>query len=366
MSGVFAALLAMMAFAVTAAAELPPGTAPAAAPKEAAAAPPAASPAASKPAPGAAKAEPSPAATPAAPQPSASPGTPPPDKASPSPQAKYTLRYKFKPGQTLRWEVVHRARVETAIAGVSQTVETYSKSIKVWRVTAVDAEGTATFENSVEQVEMRQKSSGRMERHYNSQTDKTPPPEFQEVAQSVGVPLWAITLDPLGKIVKRQILKAKPGTESHGQITLPLPQDPVAVGQTWTLAYESELAGNDGTVKKVKIQQSFTLESVHGNVATIRVSSQVLTPIRDPATEALLVQREPSGRVRFDIAAGKILEGEMDIDKEIVGFAGKASTMHYRTRLTEKYLDTPEAAASGAEAAASRPATQHGQPAAKR
>ncbi len=280
--------------------------------------------------------------------------------------AKYLLRYKFQPGQTLRWEVVHRARVETAIAGVSQTVETYSKSIKVWRVRAVAPDGTATFENSVEHVEMRQRSSGRMERHYNSQTDKNPPPEFQDVAQSVGVPLWAITLDPRGRIVKRQILKARPGTETQGQITVPLPEDPVAVGHTWTVPLEVELAGNDGTVKKVKIQQSFTLESVEGTVATIRVASQVLTPLRDPAQEALLVQREPSGRVRFDIEAGRVLEEQMDVDKEVVGFAGKASTLHYRTRLTEKYLGPPEADPSGAEATASRSATDSPPAAAKR
>lgn len=280
--------------------------------------------------------------------------------------AKYTLRYKFQPGQTLRWEVIHRARVETSIAGVSQTVETYSKSIKVWRVTAVGPEGNATFENSVEQVEMRQKSTGRMERHYNSQTDKSPPPEFRDVAQSIGVPLWAITLDPRGKIVKRQILKAKPGTETQGQITLPLPEEPVAVGHTWSLAFELELAGNDGTVKKVKIQQRFTLERVEAGIATIRVSSQVLTPIRDPAHEALLVQREPSGLVRFDLQAGRVIEEQMDIDKEVVGFAGKASTMHYRTRVTEKYLGPTDTGLSGGEATASRPATPDAPHAAKR
>lgn len=375
MSRTFVGLLAAIAVAMTGAmhAEMPQTAARAAAPKQTAAAPPAAGTAVQesaqspeKTAPSAAKTAPSAAAAPPVGQPSPSTGEPFPEKKPSGNATKYTLRYKFKPGQTLRWEVVHRARVETAIAGVSQTVDTYSRSIKVWRVTAVASDGTATFENSVEQVEMRQKSSGRMERRYDSQTDKNPPPEFQGVAQSIGVPLWSITLDPLGKIVKREILKAKPGTETQGQITLPLPQDPVAVGQTWTLAYESELAGNDGTVRRVKIQQRFTLESVEENVATIRVSSQVLTPVREPAVEALLVQREASGRVRFDIDAGKVLEEQMEIDKEVVGFAGKASTMHYRTRLTEKYLGPSEAAAPRTEATASRPTTHGGPPPAKR
>lgn len=365
MSALWVALVGPLVLAVTASNGEASQVAAPAVPEKPSAAPVAGGAAPSESAPGASKPQSS-SAGPAAQQPASNPGTPSSSSAKAPSAAKYILRYKFKPGETLRWEVVHRARVETAIAGVSQTVDTYSKSIKVWRVTEVAPDGSATFENSVEHVEMRQKSSGRMERHYNSQTDKNPPPDFRDVAQSVGVPLWAITLDPLGKIVKRQILKAKPGTETQGQITLPLPKDPVAAGQTWTLTYDTELAGNDGTVKRVKIQQSFTLEGVEGNVATIRVSSQVLSPIRDPALEALLVQREPSGRVRFDIAKGKVIEEEMDIDKEIVGFAGKASTMHYRTRLTEKYLDSAGAGDSGAEATASRPAPQDGAPPAKR
>ena len=46
----------------------------------------------------------------------------------------YTLRYRFQPGETLRWEVVHRARIKTTVSGTTETAEMVSTSVKAWRV----------------------------------------------------------------------------------------------------------------------------------------------------------------------------------------------------------------------------------------
>ena len=88
---------------------------------------------------------------------------------------KYTLRYKFHPGETIRWEVEHRSNVRTTVSGTTQTAETLSISVKAWRVAEVQPDGTATFEHSVEWVDMRQKLTGRDEVRYNSRTDAKPP-----------------------------------------------------------------------------------------------------------------------------------------------------------------------------------------------
>ena len=55
--------------------------------------------------------------------------------------AKYLLRYKFRPGDTLRWKVVHRATVDATVSGVSQMTEAVTVSTKVWKVRKVDASG---------------------------------------------------------------------------------------------------------------------------------------------------------------------------------------------------------------------------------
>ena len=128
-------------------------------------------------------------------------------------------------------------------------------------------------------------------------------------------------------------------------MTIPLPERPVPVGHTWSFPQDIDVKLNTGGIKKVKARQAVTLESVKTGVATIRVATQILTPIDDPAIESQLIQRESSGTVRFDIDAGRVLSQQMDVDKHVVGFRGPASSLHYLTRFTEELLPSAERAA---------------------
>jgi len=252
----------------------------------------------------------------------------------------YEFRYRFKPGQTLRWEVMHRSKVDTTVSGVTQTAETLSKSIKQWWVQEVKPDGSATFIHLVESVDMRQKLSGCKEVCYNSRSDDQPPVGFQHVAESVGVPLATITLDARGNVINRVRNQVKAGAKSGSQITVPLPEEPIPVGHTWSFPHDIAVKTNIGTIKKVKSRQTFTLRSVKTGIATIGVATQILTPIDDPALESQLIERASSGTVRFDIEAGRIIAQQMDLDKRVVGYPNPASSLHYVTRFTEKFLPT--------------------------
>jgi hypothetical protein len=261
---------------------------------------------------------------------------------------KYTLRYKFHPGETIRWEVIQRTRIRTTVSGTTQIAEMVSKSVKAWRITDVEPDGTARFEHLVESVDMRQKFSGQQEVRYNSQTDEKPAPGFETVAQSIGVPLAVITMDNKGEILKRERKPVRAAAQNEeGQITISLPDEAVPVGHTWSFPYEIEVPLEDGTVKKVKTLQKFKLASVKTGVATIEVATKILTPIHDPAIEAKVIQKEQSGTVRFDADAGRVLGQQMDLDRRVVGFTGNnpASSLHYLTRFTETLLaDAPKTA----------------------
>jgi len=256
---------------------------------------------------------------------------------------KYTLRYRFQPGETVRWEVEHRSNVRATVSGTTQSTETSSVSLKAWRVVDVQPDGAVTFEHRVERVDMRQKLSGRDEVRYNSETDPVPPPGFEDAAKSVGPVLATVTIDPTGKILKRG--NAKPAavpsatgepSPADGWMTIPLPPEPVPIGHAWSLPADLEIPLEGGMVKKIRAVQQFVLEDVRTGVATIRVSTDILTPITDPAVESQLVQREASGRVRFDIDAGRVLGQQMDVDKRVVGFRGDASSIHYLNRFSER------------------------------
>jgi hypothetical protein len=258
--------------------------------------------------------------------------------------AKYDLKYKFKSGETLRHEVVHKATVETTIKGTSQTAETRTTSIKTWRVDDVKDDGAVVFTHLIESIDMWQKMQGRQEQRYNSRTDKTPPPGYEDVAKQVGTPLTKITMNARGEIIKREEKQNQPNTNPT-QITIPLPANPVPVGHQWNKSFTIPITANNGVVKKVDLRQLYTLEHVATGVATIKVESQVLTPINDPALEAQLIQRMTEGTVKFDIDAGRVISQQTDLNRQVIGFNGPASSMRYLTRVEEKLLpSTPQTA----------------------
>jgi hypothetical protein len=281
----------------------------------------------------------------------------------PAAATKYELRYKFTPGEVVMTEVVHQANVRTTIQGTTQTAETRSCSTKLWKIDSVDASGNATFTHMVDNIEMWQKASGRQEVRYNSQTDETPPAGYEEVAKSVGVPLSIVTMDPRGTIVKREI-PHKGALNVSTQITMPLPEGPIAIGETWSTPIEVDVTLQDGSHKKVQTRQQFTLENVTDGIAHVAIDSQVLTPIRDPSIEAQLVQRMSTGWVKFDLEAGRVVSQQLELDKHVVGFNGPASSMHYVTRVTETLLGDGEAGSAeagsqpGADETAERPASE--------
>ncbi len=261
----------------------------------------------------------------------------------------YLLRYKFKPGEQVRWQVEHRAEVTNTAAGTTQTAETTSRSVKLWTVKSINEAGHFIFVHSVEHVDMRQKVTGQQEVHYDSELHQDPPPGFEQVASAVGVPLTVFTLDELGKVVHRED-QGESGEQNPRDITIPLPEEAVPVGHVWKIPYVDKVPDKQGQrLKEVKTQQKFTLLKVDDGIAQIEVETQILTPIHDPMIEAQLIQRASSGIVRFDIQRGRVISQQMDIDKRVYGAHGDGSVMHYVTRFTEDLL-------TGAAQTASKPA----------
>ncbi len=260
------------------------------------------------------------------------------DSQHPPAATKYTLRYVFHPGETLRWKVLHRSSVRTTISSSTQVAETLSISVKVWRVQKVAPDGTVTFEHRVEDVDMQQDLTGRQRVRYNSRTDKTPPAGFENLAEAVGVPLAVVTMDNKGKIIERRRSPVKAGSKSEAEMTIPLPENPVAVGESWSYPYDQGVT-SEKSYKKIKILQKFTLQDVRNGVAKIRVENEVLSPVQDPAVEAQLIECGAAGTVRLDIDAGRILQRQMDLDKRVIGFRGEASSIHYLTRFKERLLE---------------------------
>ncbi len=269
---------------------------------------------------------------------------------------KHKLQYKFKPGETVRTKVLQQVRLDTTIEGSNQVAETTSGSIKVWKILNVDSSGQTTLVHSVESVDMRQKVTGREEVVYNSQTDQKPPSGFEQVAKSIGVPLAEVTVDQAGKITKR--VEKRPGAPSDGhnsQMLVPLPAEPVAVGESWNVPVDVTVSLEGGETKLIKTRQFYTLEKIATGVATISVATQVLTPVNNPKIQSQLVQRLTKGTIKFDIEGGRVSSQQIDLDERVLGFNGNNSSLHYLGRFTEEYQPAETKTATKPKKTAAQP-----------
>lgn len=252
-------------------------------------------------------------------------------------EEKHLLRYKFTKGELLQWKVSHRGTTEATIHGNTQTTKMSANSTKQWRVVDVDEQGDATFVHSVVHVDMWQKVSDRQEVRYNSATDKTPPREYIQVAKTVGVPIATVKISPSGQVLERDKAPVQ-ANSGLGNIAMPLPLEPVRVGQDWHLSNEVRVRRQDGKQLRVKTRIVYTLKSVKTGVATIAVNTEVITPVNDPQIKSQLVQQLTNGELKFDMDAGRVLSQQIDWDETVVGFNGDGSMMKYLARFNEDLI----------------------------
>ncbi len=250
---------------------------------------------------------------------------------------KHLLRYRFHENQTLRWNVQQKVTLKTSIQGNEDIVESTSHSTKLWTLTDLAEDGTATFEYMVENVAMRQsRIVGEQAKidEYNSRTDKEVPGAFITLEGMIGVPLARINVTTSGKTTKKALRQYRDSENTENRIVVPLPEEPVAVGDRWDDFVQEDIRREDGTVKKVKLRRRYTLESVQTGLARIKYETwpqAVLTP----REEYGVLDKFVSGRIDLDLDAGHFIRQEITIDKSVVGFQGAMDNVHQLTRLIE-------------------------------
>ena len=264
----------------------------------------------------------------------------------PETQEKYLLRYKFEPGTVLRSEVLHLSKNGTRINSVLQEASSRTLTEKSWHVVKTDQEAT-TFEYRVDEIELAQQFGQSEEIRYSTkeagknaqrgdgkEPAEKPPVQFASAVETAGKTISTIQIDHRGMVVARSDSKDPPHM-GMGDITMPLPADPVGVGATWEVPREMRIDRKDGSSRLIKFRELFKLEKVSAGVATVDVRSEPLSAIADPAEEAQVMQQLSNGTIQFDIDAGRMISKELAWDHQVVAFSGPGSVLEYSARLED-------------------------------
>jgi len=276
--------------------------------------------------------------------------------------AKYKLAYQFVSDQVMHFEVAHESEIKTHVKDETETVRNSSTARRHFTVKAVDEkEGTADLELSIDWVYM-------LASFDNPDRPKTAPIEFQSddptkhpeqfnaVLATVGKPRATIRFSTTGVPLKvldgalpppPKVSPSPAGGPAAPPVAdatpetyfVPLPEVPVAIGDTWKERFDIVLADDQKNRAKVTIQRSYKLAEVKGRQATIELWTAVLTPIKNPAIAAQLIQREISGKVILDLDRGAVVSRESSVDKTVVEPFGARSSMRAKSTYREKLLD---------------------------
>jgi len=251
---------------------------------------------------------------------------------------KILLRYSLHPGEILRYEVTHVAKTKTRINGAEEVSQVHTVTQRHWDV--IDAtKAEMTFKHGLDAVVMTQQQGDDPELRWDSESGQEPAPVFQTVADQIGKVIATVTVNERGQETKREDDSGTKASLGMGSLTLAFPEEPMAIGQSWSVPREVKARLEDGRVEAIKIRELYTLEKVKTGVATLSLRSEPLTPIKDESVRAQVVQQLSEGTIRFDVDNGRMLSKQLDWDETIVGFRGANSLMEYRARLTEKLVD---------------------------
>lgn len=251
--------------------------------------------------------------------------------------ATYLLQYKLRSGETLVSKVTHFAETRTKMGEHMESSSSRTTSEKVWQVQSVDEKGNMTFEYRIRHVNLAQRVGDKDEFKYDSQTDATAPEIFKKVAESVGQTLAVITINPRGQVVKRD-KEMKTPQLGLGDLTIPLPAEPMSVGSEWSVPREMRVKLDDGSYKSIKVRELYTLQKVSAGIATISIETQPLTPVNDPAVESQLIQQLSKGQIKFDLDRGRVLSKQLDWNDESVGFRGDNTSLKYDAQYAEELI----------------------------
>jgi hypothetical protein len=278
----------------------------------------------------------------------------------------HKLAFKFRLNQIVHYEISHEAEMTTHKNQDTEIARNTSRSRRHYRVLAVDGKsGAADLELTIDWVHMLASFDNGEGKpldpiEFQSDDPKKHPEKFKHVLASIGQHA-RLRFSATGAPIRDPVKAASGAPRNPGSTApavtdgtlesylFPLPEQPVAAGETWTERFDVLARDVDKNLVKIPLKRTFKLADVTNGVASIELRTAILAPVEDPAIAAQLIQREITGKISFDIERGLIISREWSIDNTIINPVGANSSMRAKSSYREKLL--------GSEAISERPST---------
>lgn len=252
--------------------------------------------------------------------------------------AQTAWRFKWTKGETLTTKVDHVTAVTETIGGKKSEITSKLTIVKRWRVLDVDAQGTATLEQSIASLRNEQTRPGGDVLLFDSTNLEKSTPELKGMAKFINVPIAVIKVDVIGRVLEvTQGPKTK--YESEPPFAFVLPGQPVQPGQAWTRPFTITVDPPLGAGEKYEAQQMVKLLSVEANKATLSLATTLKNPPTTPSEQTPLLQKEMSGQVVFDTTKGQVERVQLSVDRTVEKHQGDGSSYRFASNYVEQAIE---------------------------
>ena len=294
----------------------------------------------------------------------------------------WTLRYKFVPDQTLRYRNTENVTLDAMLGEIHKVDVTSIEQRRIFTVATVDDAGAARLTMQYEFVGMRVQTDDYEPVVFDTtmQPDDIPPafrntarqlkgsaprfwistlgsalqksesaegyaPAEKAVAQAGNVIVGDKPSIPATADVQQAVANSTPksaeGSESSNAVTflMPLPENPVAVGDTWREMIPVNVRVTEEISRQINILRTFRLESVENGIATISFRSSVEAAVKSPTMRSQLIKATPKGTLTLDIERGVMVKREIRYDETVLNAIGANSVVLCHGKSTEELLE---------------------------
>jgi hypothetical protein len=264
----------------------------------------------------------------------------------PSARADTVLRWKFKPGETLRY-VMHQKMVQKGEVGPAPITVTMNQTAEMsWAVTSVDSDGVASLTQTFTRMRIKMESPQGIMMDYDTASEEEPQGFLTMMAPvfdaMVNKPI-SMKVDPRGNASDVQIPQAMvdswkkvPGMEQMGDMFSDefmekmsglgaIPEKAVSPGDTWTDVTEGDLP----MIGKMKVETMYEYlgsENRDGKqLEKIRVTQKMdISPGEKPVGIVMKIgEHDSTGITYFDNAAGRFAENQSKSTIKMEGTMGE-------------------------------------------
>ncbi len=252
---------------------------------------------------------------------------------------KYELNYQFKAGEFVHYQVSDSSSYTTQKDAISETAKNQSIAWRQYRVVSVEKSGEAVLELMIDRVRLQTQFDDSPPIVFDSDDPKLQPESFKQILQTVGKPMSRIRVNRYGKLLKVHNYFGKQPEQADPSLNflVVFPQEPVAINETWKQNLEVEVLVTKTLKEKVKLLRIYQLKSVENDLATITLSTVLVSRIRDPAIKVRLMQQTPSGTIQFDLKRRLLISRKLHTDDQVIGAFG-AGTLVKAMSIREETL----------------------------